>query len=372
MISHQADTAVIGGGVIGLAVARELAMRGMEVFVLESEPSVGAHTSSRNSEVVHAGFYYTPGSLKARLCVAGRRALESYVAQNDVGYRRLGKLVVATSDEEGAALEGYRARGVANGVEGLEIIDASQAHALEPEVRCVRALWSPATGIIDSHGLMTALRADLERKGSHVVLRSPVKGGRVRDGGIELAVGGESPTTVRFKRVVNAAGLWAQSVASTLEGMPSSAIPPTHFARGHYFVLDRPSPFHHLVYPLATRDFLGVHVTLDMAGRCRFGPDVEWIDAIHYPVDPARAAPFYAVIRRYWPGLPDGALYPDYAGIRAKITPRGAPAADFVIQGPAAHGVAGLINLYGIESPGLTASLALADRVAAMASERAA
>ena len=364
MISHQADTAVIGGGVIGLAVARELAMRGMEVFVLESEPSVGAHTSSRNSEVVHAGFYYTPGSLKARLCVAGRRALESYVAQNDVGYRRLGKLVVATSDEEGAALEGYRARGVANGVEGLEIIDASQAHALEPEVRCVRALWSPATGIIDSHGLMTALRADLERKGSHVVLRSPVKGGRVRDGGIELAVGGESPATVRFKRVVNAAGLWAQSVASTLEGMPSSAIPPTYFARGHYFVLDRPSPFHHLVYPLATRDFLGVHVTLDMAGSARFGPDVEWVETVDYSLDESRLAAFEAAIRRYWPALPDRALAPGYVGVRPKLGPPGAPPHDFVIQGPAEHGVPGLVNLFGIESPGLTAALAIAEAVA--------
>ena len=364
MISHGADTAVIGGGVIGLAVARELTMRGMEVFVLESEPSVGAHTSSRNSEVVHAGFYYTPGSLKARLCVAGRCALESYVAEKDVGYRRLGKLVVATSDEEAAGLEGYRARGVANGVEGLEIIDASQAQALEPEVRCVRALWSPATGIIDSHGLMTALRADLERKGSHVVLRSPVKGGRVRDGGIELAVGGESPATVRFKRVVNAAGLWAQSVASTLEGMPSSAIPPTYFARGHYFVLDRPSPFHHLVYPLATRDFLGVHVTLDMAGSARFGPDVEWVETVDYSLDESRLAAFEAAIRRYWPALPDRALAPGYVGVRPKLGPPGAPPHDFVIQGPAEHGVPGLVNLFGIESPGLTAALAIAEAVA--------
>ncbi len=367
MISDGADAAVIGGGVIGLAIARALAMRGMEVFVLESEASVGAHSSSRNSEVVHAGFYYVPGSLKARLCVSGRRALESYVAANDVGYRRIGKLVVATSDEEVAALESYRARGIANGVEGLEIIDAGQAGALEPEVRCLRALWSPATGIIDSHGLMAALRGDLERRGSHLVLRSPVKGGRVGEGGgIELAVGGDSPATVRFKVVVNAAGLWAQSVARTLEGLPPAAIPPTYFARGHYFVLDRPSPFHHLVYPLATRDFLGVHVTLDLAGSARFGPDVEWVDRVDYSFDESRGTAFETAIRRYWPALPDRALVPGYVGVRPKLGPPGAAAHDFVIQGPAEHGVPGLVNLFGIESPGLTASLAIADAVASL------
>ncbi len=366
MISDGADAAVIGGGVIGLAVARALAMRGMEVFVLESEASVGVHSSSRNSEVVHAGFYYLPGSLKARLCVTGRRALESYTAENDVGYRRLGKLVVATSDEEVPALESYRARGIANGVEGLEIIDAGQAGALEPEVRCVRALWSPATGIIDSHGLMAALRADVERRGSHLVLRSPVRGGRVGEGGIELAVGGDSPETVGFQRVVNAAGLWAQSVARTLEGLPSAAIPPTHFARGHYFVLDRPSPFHHLVYPLATRDFLGVHVTLDLAGSARFGPDVEWVERVDYSFDESRVTAFETAIRRYWPSLPDRALAPGYVGVRAKLGPAGAPPHDFVVQGPAEHGVPGLVNLFGIESPGLTASLAIADAVASL------
>jgi len=366
MISDGADAAVIGGGVIGLAVARALAMRGMEVFVLESETSVGTHTSSRNSEVVHAGFYYSPGSLKARLCVAGRRALESYVAENGVGYHRLGKLVVATSDEEVAALESYRARGIANGVEGLEIIDAIQARALEPEVRCVGALWSPATGIIDSHSLMAALRADLERKGSHVVLRSPVQGGRVSEGGIELAVGGDSPATVWFKRVVNAAGLWAQSVAGTLQGLPSAAIPPTYFARGHYFVLDRPSPFRHLVYPVATPDFLGVHVTLDLAGSARFGPDVEWVEIVDYSFDESRVTAFETAVRHYWPALPDHALVPGYVGVRPKLGPPGAPPHDFVIQGPAEHGVPGLVNLFGIESPGLTAALAIAETVASL------
>ncbi|HME92367.1 MAG TPA: NAD(P)/FAD-dependent oxidoreductase [Myxococcaceae bacterium] len=366
MISNQADAAVIGGGVIGLAVARALAIRNMEVFVLESESAVGAHTSSRNSEVVHAGFYYAADSLKARLCVTGRRALESYVAKNDVGYRRIGKLVVATSDEEVDALESYRARGIANGVEGLEIIDADEARALEPEVRCVRALWSPATGIIDSHGLMAALRRDLEQRGSHVVLRSPVTGGRVTEGGIELSVGGESPSTVLFKVVVNAAGLWAQSVVRALQGFPSSAIPPSYFARGHYFVLDRPSPFRHLVYPLATRDFLGVHVTLDLAGAARFGPDVEWVERVDYSFDERRMAAFEAAIRRYWPGLPHAALVPGYVGIRPKLGPAGSPPHDFVVQAPVEHGVPGLVNLFGIESPGLTAALAIADAVASL------
>ncbi len=362
----QSDAAVIGGGVVGLAVARALAMGGREVFVLESERSVGAHSSSRNSEVVHAGFYYPAGSLKAQLCVAGRRALEAYAAENEVAYRRIGKLVVATGEEEAASLESYRARGLANGVEGLTLLDSAEVRALEPEVRCVRGLWSPATGIIDSHGLMTALRRDAEHRGAHVVLRSPVTGGRVGANGIDLSVAGESASTVRFKVVVNAAGPWAQSVARKLEGFPSAAIPHAYFARGHYFVLDRPSPFRHLVYPLATRDFLGIHVTLDLAGSARFGPDVEWVNGVDYSFDESRMPAFEAAIRHYWPALPTGALLPGYVGVRPKLGPPGDPPHDFVIQGPADHGVPGLVNLFGIESPGLTASLAIAQTVASL------
>lgn len=363
---EKMDAVVIGGGVVGLAVTRALAMRGLEVFLLEAERSLGTHSSSRNSEVVHAGFYYPTGSLKARLCVEGRRALEAYAAENEVPYRRVGKLVVATREEEVSVIESYRERGIANGVEGLSLLDAAEVRALEPEVRCVRALWSPATGIIDSHGLMAALGRDAEHRGAQVVLRSPVTGGRLADDGIELCVGGDSPTTVRFRIVVNAAGLWAQSVARSLEGFPASAIPSCYFARGHYFVLDRPSPFRHLIYPVATRDFLGVHLTLDLSWSARFGPDVEWIDGVEYSFDESRASAFESEIRRYWPALPDRSLVPGYVGVRPKLGPAGGPVQDFIIQGPADHGVPGLVNLFGIESPGLTASLAIAEIVASL------
>jgi L-2-hydroxyglutarate oxidase LhgO len=360
------DAAVIGGGVIGLAVARALAIRGREVFLLEMERSVGTHTSSRNSEVVHAGFHYATGSLKARLCVTGRRALEAYLAENEIGYRRTGKLVVATREDEVAVLQSYRERGMANGVESLSLLDASDVQALEPDIRCARALWSPATGIVDSHGLMAAFQRDAERCGAHVLLRSPVLGGRLTPAGIELLVGGPLPSTVCFKTVVNSAGLWAQSVARSLAGFPAASIPPAHYARGHYFFLEGPSPFRHLVYPVAVRDGLGVHVTLDLGGSARFGPDVEWIDRIDYTFDETRAPVFESEIRRYWPALPADALRPGYVGVRPKLGSPGSPAKDFVIQGPADHGVPGLVNLFGIESPGLTASMAIADHVVSL------
>jgi len=360
------DVAVVGGGVIGLAVARRLALAGREVFVLEGERAVGTHTSSRNSEVVHAGFYYPTGSLKARLCVAGRRALEAYASENGIAYRRIGKLVVATSDEEVPVLESYRARGIANGVEGLSLLDRPEVHALEPHIQCVRALRSAATGIVDSHGLMAAFQRDAERHGAAVVLRAPVSGGQIRDDGIDLSIGGTDPSTVHCKVVVNAAGLWAQAVARSLVGFPAAAVPPSYYARGHYFLLTGPSPFQHLIYPVAVQGGLGVHVTLDLAGCARFGPDLEWIDRVDYSFDQDRAAAFEAAIRRYWPFLPAGALQPGYVGVRPKLGPAGVPAQDFVIQGPAEHGVPGLVNLYGIESPGLTASLAIAEHVASL------
>jgi L-2-hydroxyglutarate oxidase LhgO len=363
-LADQAETAVIGGGVIGLAVARLLAQQGQEVFVLESERSVGMHTSSRNSEVVHAGFYYPTGSLKARLCLAGRRALEAYVAEHDIGYRRTGKLVLASGEEEIGVLESYLQRGNDNGVEGLAWLDPTDVRRMEPEVRCVRALWSPCTGIIDSHGLMAAFQREAESHGAKVVLRSPVLGGRVAPGCIELSVGGSSPATVRFDKVVNAAGLWAQSIARSLQGFPATAVPPCYYARGQYFVLADRSPFTHLVYPVASPGGLGIHVTIDLSGAARFGPDIEWIDSVEYRFDESRMAAFEAAVRRYWPRLPAGSLRPGYVGIRPKLAPAGSDFRDFIIQGPTEHGIPGLVNLFGIESPGLTASLAIAEEVA--------
>jgi L-2-hydroxyglutarate oxidase LhgO len=357
------DAVVIGAGVVGLAVARALALAGREVVVLESAPAIGTHTSSRNSEVIHAGLYYPTGSLKARLCVTGRDALYRYCEDNDVAHRRVGKMLVATIDAEIAALESYKKQAELNGVKDLTWLDAAEAHALEPAVRAVRGLLSPSTGIVDSHGLMLAFQRDTLRRGGSVVLGSPVVGGAVTGDGVTLRVGGESPTTVHCRSVVNAAGLFAQGVASTIDGIPAATIPPCHYAKGHYFVLAKAPPFRRLVYPLAVAGGLGIHVTLDLAGRARFGPDVSWIDGVDYAFDESRAPSFYAAIRRYWPELADGDLQPGYTGIRPKLGPAGSPAHDFVIQGRAAHGVPGLVNLYGIESPGLTASLAIADEV---------
>jgi len=358
------EAVVIGAGVVGLAVARALALAGREVVILEAEDAIGTHTSSRNSEVIHAGIYYPAGSLKARSCVAGRRRLYEYCAVRGVPHRRCGKLIVAADEAQRGELERIRSRAHASGVPEVDFVSHEQVREWEPELRCVAALHSPATGIIDSHALMLALLGEAEDHGAMLALKSRLEKGIVRNEGIELRVRGAEPVLTRL--LVNSAGLRAPSVARLIEGYPGEQAPRELYAKGNYYSLARRAPFSRLVYPVPEPGGLGVHVTLDLAGQARFGPDVEWIDAIDYRVDPRRAERFYAAIRRYWPGLPEGALAPGYAGIRPKIAGPGEPAPDFVIQGPREHGVPGLVNLFGIESPGLTASLALADDVAAL------
>jgi L-2-hydroxyglutarate oxidase LhgO len=357
------DTVVIGAGVVGLAIARAFALAGREVVVLEREGTIGTGTSSRNSEVIHAGIYYPSGSFKAKMCVAGRVALYPFLERRGIPHRRCGKLIVATDPGQIAGLEKLHAQAKANGVADLRMLEAREARALEPQLSCVAALESPSTGIVDSHALMLALRGEAEDRGAAIAFRSPLEAGRIRANGIELEVGGAEPMRLVARTVVNSAGLYAQDVARSLEGFPADRIPPTYYCKGNYFSLSGRSPFARLVYPAPESAGLGVHLTLDMAGQARFGPDVEWIERIDYDVDPGRGRVFYDAIRRYWPGLKDGSLQPAYCGIRPKIQPRTEPSRDFLIQGPAEHGVAGLVNLFGVESPGLTASLAIADHV---------
>ena len=352
---ESVDTIIIGAGVIGLAVARALALAGREVLILEKEAQFGTETSSRNSEVIHAGIYYPKDSLMARFCVAGRKALYAYARERGVAHKNCGKLIVATDDTELAQLDGIRARAAANGVDDMRVISAQDARAMEPVLFCTGALHAPSTGVIDSHAYMLALLGDAENAGATLVCRAPVTGGRAGDGDVEIEVGGDDAIKLRARLVVNAAGLHAPAVARSITGMPRGKIPREYFARGNYFTLAGRSPFSRLIYPVPVPGGLGTHLTLDLAGQARFGPDVEWIDSISYDVDPRRGDSFYAAIRRYWPNLPDGALQPAYSGVRPKIVPPGAPGQDFVVQGPREHGVPGLVNLFGIESPGLTA-----------------
>jgi L-2-hydroxyglutarate oxidase LhgO len=368
---ERVDAVVVGAGVVGLAVARALATAGRGVVVLEAAEAIGTGTSSRNSEVIHAGLYYPPGSLKARLCVQGRELLYAYCAAHGVEHRRCGKLIVATDAAQLAGLEAIRQRAQACGVHDLQWLNAAQAQALEPALRCSAALLSPRTGIVDSHGLMLSLQGEAEARGALLALRSPVQRVRRLDDGFEIEVGGADPMALRANAVVNSAGLHAVALAAAIEGVPTLPLPRAHWARGHYFACPGKPAFSRLIYPMPDEAGLGVHVTLDLGGQMRFGPDVQWVPLTppgqeDYRVDPARAAPFAAAIRRYWPALPDDALQPAYAGIRPKISGPGQAAADFMIQGPAEHGVPGLVNLLGIESPGLTASLAIAEVVAGL------
>jgi len=360
---EEVDCIVAGAGVIGLAVARALAMAGREVVILEAAEGIGTETSSRNSEVIHAGIYYAANSLMARFCVAGRRMLYTYCAEKFVPHINCGKLIVATDTREDGMLAGIKQRAETNRVEGMRVLTAAEAVALEPNLVCTSALLSPATGIIDSHSFMVALHGDAENAGAVSVFFSPVLGGRVAGRGLEVDVGGSDPMTLRCRLLINSTGLHAPALAGRIRGMPRDRVPTAYYAKGNYFTLSGRSPFSRLIYPVPVPGGLGVHLTVDLGGQARFGPDVEWIDTIDYKVDPSRSDSFYAAVRKYWPELKDGALQPGYAGIRPKIVSKGETGQDFVVQGPQTHGVAGLINLFGIESPGLTASLAIADHV---------
>lgn len=357
------DAVVVGAGVVGIAVARALALAGREVIVLERAEAIGTETSSRNSEVIHAGLYYPTGSLKARLCVAGKRALYAYCRERGIAHRNCGKLIVAASAAQVADLERIRAQGEANGVRDLVLLDADEAQRMEPELACVAALHSPSTGIIDSHALMLSLQGDAERAGALFVFHSPFERGRVTHDGVEIEVGGSEPLALRARLLVNCAGLSATHMATSIAGFPEARVPGAWLAKGNYYMLAGRAPFSRLVYPVPEPGGLGVHLTLDLAGQARFGPDVEWIDAVDYRVDPRRADVFYRAIRAYWPKLPDDSLQPAYAGIRPKISPPNAPARDFVIEGPRDHGVPGVVQVFGIESPGLTAALAIGEEV---------
>jgi L-2-hydroxyglutarate oxidase LhgO len=366
IVTEQVDCAVIGAGVVGLAIARELAIAGREVIVLEAADAIGTHTSSRNSEVIHAGLYYTKDSLKARFCVSGKRLLYDYCAGHGVPHSNIGKIVVAVTEHEIATLKNYVQKAEGNGVADLRWLSREELRELEPAVECVAGFLSPSTGIVDSHALMLAYQGDAENSGAAVVFKSPVESGAVGSGGIVLNVGGDEPMNIACKSVVNSAGLFAQNIARSIEGMPAQYIPPQYFAKAHYFTLSGRPPFRRLVYPVASNAHLGVHVTVDMAGQIRFGPDVSWVDSVDYSFDHSREPLFYEAIRKYYPGLKDGQLQPGYTGIRPKVSGPKESAADFIVSGPRVHGVGGLVNLFGIESPGLTASLAIAGHVRAL------
>ncbi len=371
-MTEHVEAVVVGAGVVGLAVARALALAGREVIVLERHGLIGSETSSRNSEVIHAGIYYPTGSLKAKLCVEGKHQLYAYCRERGIPHEACGKLIVATSEAQLEDLLRIQKKAAENGVLDLELWDAERARALEPALSCTGALWSPSTGIIDSHALMLAFEGDLEDAGGMIAFHASLERAAVIPEGFELGVGGEAPMDLTCNILVNSAGLEAPALARKIEGYDEASAPTAYYCKGSYYTLEGKSPFSRLIYPVPEAAGLGVHVTIDMGGQCRFGPDTEWIETIDYDVDPKRADVFYEAVRRYWPDLPAGALAPGYAGIRPKTQPKGVASADFTIQTPADHGIPGLVNLFGIESPGLTASLAIGEAVAAALGEASA
>ncbi len=369
-MTERVECVVMGAGVVGLAVARALALSGREVWVLEAADGIGTGASSRNSEVVHAGIYYPAGSLKARFCVQGKRMLYAYCNERGIPHSRLGKLIVAAEEAEVPVLDTIRAKAAVNGVDDLEWLGPEDARRLEPALRAAAALLSPSTGIVDSHALMLGFQGDVEHAGGAVVCHAPILSGTAAPGEFRLQVGGDEPTELACEVLVNAIGLHAPNVAGRIAGIPPETIPQAHLCKGSYYSLSGRAPFHRLVYPVPEAAGLGVHLTLDLGGQARFGPDVQWVEREEYDVDIRRADGFYAAIRRYWPGLPDGALTPGYAGIRPKISGPHEPAADFLVSGPAQHGLGGLVNLFGIESPGLTSSMAIAEHVEGLVNRR--
>ena len=364
---EQIDVVVVGAGVVGLACARALALAGREVLVVESEAGIGMGTSSRNSEVIHAGIYYPPGSLKAIHCVRGKQLLYAYCEERGIGHLRCGKLIVAATGEQMPKLALLKDTAARNGVSDLQFLTEAQAVALEPQLRCAGALSSPSSGIVDSHGLMLSYQADLEAAGGICVFRTRVEDASCTGGGVVVRTAGDEAATLRARLLVNCAGLYAQQLAQRMAGFAQEHVPPTYYAKGNYFSLAGRAPFSRLIYPVPEQAGLGVHLTIDLGLQARFGPDVQWVDEPDFDVDPARADAFYAEIRKYWPALRDGSLQPAYAGIRPKIQAPGEPPLDFRIIGPETHGVAGVIQLFGIESPGLTGSLSIAAQVAELA-----
>ena len=369
MTLEHVETAIIGAGVVGLAIARELSQRGHEVLILEKAQSFGSETSARNSEVIHAGIYYEPGSLKARLCVEGRALLYEFLLRHGVAHQRCGKLIVATAEDQHGRLRELSARARQNGVNDLVWLSPTEVQALEPQAQASAALLSPSTGIVDGHGFMLAMLGEAESHGALLATHTTLASVEIAGDGFVLDTRNSEtsePLKIRARKLINAAGLWAPQVASSISGLPAAAVPQASYAKGNYFTSSQRAPFSRLIYPVPEPGGLGIHLTLDLQGSARFGPDVQWCDSVDYTVEASRADRFYGEIRRYWPTLPDGALQPAYCGIRPKLGAPGAPAQDFRIDGPERHGVLGLINLFGIESPGLTASLAIARHTATL------
>jgi L-2-hydroxyglutarate oxidase LhgO len=358
------DAIVVGAGVVGLAIARELALRNLSVVVLEGAPGIGTETSSRNSEVIHAGIYYEPGSSKARLCIEGRHALYAYCTARGIPHRRCGKILTASSEAELTAVEALAAQGRCNGADDLEMITASRARAMEPALKTIGAMWSPSTGIVDSHAFMLALQGDAENAGALFAFRTPFVGAERAEDKFVVRCGGDQPIQVGCRILVNSAGLYASTVARMITGLSPEYIPETRYCKGSYFIFAGKVPFSRLIYPAPHAQGLGVHLTIDMSGQARFGPDTEWIDTLDYQVRPDRRHEFEEAIHRYWPDLPRDSLVPGYSGIRPKLAEPSKPAEDFQIHGAEVHGISGLVNLFGIESPGLTSSFAVAREVA--------